>query len=97
MSTLNFPLEFLHRAGKAAGKKQDVPSSHSSLRHNLANHVSLPDLDDVQEPLVYLTLLFIVLSWMLREIHIAFFTTGLPFNVDRHNPLICCSREWYSK
>jgi len=50
----------------------------SSLRHNLANHGNLPDLDDVQELLVYLTLLFIVLSWMLREIHIAFFTTG-PF------------------
>jgi hypothetical protein len=39
----------------------------SSLRHNLANHGNLPDLDDVQELLVYLTLLFIVLSWMLRR------------------------------
>ena len=46
----------------------------SALTHNLANHGSLPDLDDVQELVVYLTLLLVVLSWMLREIHLAFFT-----------------------
>jgi hypothetical protein len=28
----------------------------------------------MRELLVYVTLLFIVLSWMLREIHLAFFT-----------------------
>ena len=43
-------------------------------QHSLANHGMLPDKDDVQELVIYLTLLFIVLSWMLREIHIAFFT-----------------------
>lgn len=53
-----------------------VDNPHSSLRHNLANHGNLPDFDDVQELLLYLTLLVIVLSWMMREIHIAFFTTG---------------------
>ena len=49
----------------------------SSLTHNLANHGSLPDMDDVHELIVYLTLLIVVLSWMLREIHIAFFNIGI--------------------
>ena len=62
-------------------------SAHSSHSHNLANHGSLPDLDDVQELLVYLTLLFIVLSWMMREIHIAFFTTGKSNLADTYTPL----------
>lgn len=43
---------------------------------NLANHKMLPNKDDIQELLVYLTLLFIVLSWMLREIHLAFFAAS---------------------
>ena len=68
--------------GKGCGNMTpgtNLPSgdnAHSSLRHNLANHGNLPDFDDVQELLLYLTLLVIVLSWMMREIHIAFFTTG---------------------
>jgi hypothetical protein len=48
--------------------------SHSL--HNMANHGMLPDKDDIQELFVYLTLLFIVLSWMLREIHLAFFSAA---------------------
>ena len=71
MSAAVFPFTFLNK-----GSKPRMQAPASSLRHNLANHGNLPDLDDVQELLVYLTLLFIVLSWMLREIHIAFFTTG---------------------
>jgi len=30
--------------------------------------------DDVQELVLYLTMMLIVVSWMLREIHIAFFS-----------------------
>lgn len=62
----------LHQTAKAA-----KPS------HNLANHGMLPDEDDIRELLVYLTLLFIVLSWMLREIHIAFFTEDSESNESR--------------
>jgi len=69
-------LDMQFSAMRRTGTAPRQPSAHSSHRHNLANHGSLPDLDDVQELLVYLTLLFIVLSWMMREIHIAFFTTG---------------------
>ena len=78
MSPADAPGWFWNRASKT---QKQAPAS--SLRHNLANHGNLPDLDDVQELLVYLTLLFIVLSWMLREIHVAFFTTG---------PLLCLNR-----
>ena len=62
---------------------------HSSLRHNLANHGNLPDLDDMQELVIYLTLLFIVLSWMMREIHIVFFTSEFrqQMNVVAHRPI----------
>jgi len=63
------PLAVMNTASSTRAR----PSSQVS--HNLANHGNLPDLDDMQELLVYLTLLMIVLSWMMREIHIAFFTT----------------------
>jgi hypothetical protein len=49
-------------------------SAQHKQKHNLANHGMLPDQDDMRELLVYVTLLFIVLSWMLREVHLAFFT-----------------------
>jgi len=65
------PLAVMNSASNTRAR----PSSQVS--HNLANHGNLPDLDDMQELLVYLTLLMIVLSWMMREIHIAFFTAGL--------------------
>ena len=83
MSPADAPGLFWNRASK-----KQAPAS--SLRHNLANHGNLPDLDDVQELLVYLTLLFIVLSWMLREIHIAFFTTGPLLLLNR----LCSSATW---
>ena len=84
MSAADIPMAAMNRASKAP-RQPSPPSSHS---HNLANHGSLPDLDDLQELLVYLTMLFIVLSWMMREIHIAFFTTGGALAMHDHAPAL---------
>ena len=48
--------------------------AQNKAQHSLANHGMFPDKEDMRELVVYVTLLFIVLSWMLREVQLAFFT-----------------------
>mmetsp|Transcript_1786 Transcript_1786/g.4291 ORF Transcript_1786/g.4291 Transcript_1786/m.4291 type:complete len:81 (+) Transcript_1786:87-329(+) len=48
-------------------------SGLSEAHHSKGQLHALPNQNDFQEVVVYLTMLFIVMSWMLREIHMAFF------------------------
>ena len=48
--------------------------AHDKKKHSLSNHGMFPDQEDVRELIIYVTLLFIVLTWMFREVHLAFFT-----------------------